>query len=139
MPNDIEKRGRMLYAAFASGITLANAGLGIVHGFASSIGGMYNIPHGVICGTLLAQSVEVNISILLERLENILNSQTKNRRDKTARIDEMEYVKKYAYIGELFTNNANNTNNIESIEGTDTNLDSLRIACTKLVDRNNFV
>jgi len=44
-----------------SGIILANAGLGIVHGFASSIGGLFEIPHGVVCGTLLAESTKVNI------------------------------------------------------------------------------
>ena len=51
----------MSFAALTSGICLANAGLGVVHGFASSIGGMYEIPHGIICGTLMADSNEMNI------------------------------------------------------------------------------
>jgi alcohol dehydrogenase class IV len=42
---NIEARTGMSFAALTSGICLANAGLGAVHGFASSIGGMYNIPH----------------------------------------------------------------------------------------------
>ena len=54
-----EAREGMSFAALTSGICLANAGLGVVHGFASSIGGRYNIPHGVICGTLMAISNEV--------------------------------------------------------------------------------
>ena len=54
-----EAREGMSFAALTSGICLANAGLGVVHGFASSIGGQYNIPHGVICGTLMAISNEV--------------------------------------------------------------------------------
>ena len=51
----------MSFAALTSGICLANAGLGVVHGFASSIGGMYDIPHGLICGTLMASANEINV------------------------------------------------------------------------------
>ncbi|NTU68590.1 MAG: iron-containing alcohol dehydrogenase [Chlorobiaceae bacterium] len=54
-------RADIAYAALMSGIALANAGLGIVHGFASSIGGSYDIPHGTLCATLLAESTKVNI------------------------------------------------------------------------------
>jgi len=60
-PHNIEKRAKMCYAAFLSGVTLANAGLGVVHGFASSIGGLYDIPHGVLCGTMLPEAVRVSI------------------------------------------------------------------------------
>jgi alcohol dehydrogenase class IV len=58
---DVAVRGDIAYAALMSGIALANAGLGIVHGFASSIGGLYEIPHGVLCATLLAEATRVNI------------------------------------------------------------------------------
>jgi alcohol dehydrogenase class IV len=62
--SDISARTGMSFAALTSGICLANAGLGVVHGFASSIGGKYNIPHGLICGTLMAVSNEVIVSRL---------------------------------------------------------------------------
>ncbi len=54
-------RADMAYAALMSGIALANAGLGIVHGFASSVGGLFDIPHGTLCATLLAEAIRENI------------------------------------------------------------------------------
>jgi alcohol dehydrogenase class IV len=59
--DDIVARSGMSFAAITSGICLANAGLGAVHGFASSIGGKYNIPHGLICGSLMASANEINV------------------------------------------------------------------------------
>jgi alcohol dehydrogenase len=62
--SNIEMRAAMAYGALLSGICLANAGLGIVHGLASSIGGAFEIPHGVLCGTLLSEATKMNITKL---------------------------------------------------------------------------
>jgi alcohol dehydrogenase class IV len=64
--HDIGLRASLAYAAFLSGITLANAGLGIIHGLASPIGGVVPIPHGVVCATLLAEACRMNIKRLRE-------------------------------------------------------------------------
>ena len=64
--SDVNVRSSMAYGSLMSGITLANAGLGVVHGFASSIGGKFEIPHGVVCGTLLAEATKINIKKLKE-------------------------------------------------------------------------
>jgi alcohol dehydrogenase class IV len=57
-------RSEVAYGTLMSGIALANAGLGIVHGIAGSLGGLFPIPHGVICGTLLAEATKTNINAL---------------------------------------------------------------------------
>jgi len=45
---DVNVRTAMAFGSLMSGITLANAGLGIVHGLASPIGAFFEIPHGVV-------------------------------------------------------------------------------------------
>jgi alcohol dehydrogenase len=60
-------RSRMAYAALLSGITLAQCGLGSVHGLASPLGAFYPIPHGVVCGTLVAVCTATNIEALRAR------------------------------------------------------------------------
>jgi alcohol dehydrogenase class IV len=85
---DIDARTGMSFAALTSGICLANAGLGVVHGFASSIGGMFDIPHGLICGTLMAKSNEINIRELRKKAAN------------------SAALKKYADLGRLFLESA---------------------------------
>ena len=51
----------MALVSLFGGMALANSGLGVVHGFAAAIGGMYpGIHHGQICAALLPASFEIN-------------------------------------------------------------------------------
>ncbi|MCP5279253.1 MAG: iron-containing alcohol dehydrogenase [Thiobacillus sp.] len=65
--DEAEHRANMAYAALLSGITLAHVGLGSVHGLASPLGAFFPIPHGVVCGTLVAEATRVNIDVLKQR------------------------------------------------------------------------
>jgi len=83
---DVEDRTHLSYGACISGITLTNAGLGVIHGFASTIGGLFPIPHGVVCGTLLATANEVTL------------------RKLRASDGSPVGLSKYAKLGRLFSN-----------------------------------
>lgn len=64
-PDDIKVRASLSYASYISGLVLANAGLGVVHGFASVLGGRFDIPHGIVCGTLVAETTRKNVEALI--------------------------------------------------------------------------
>jgi len=56
-----------MYAAFLSGVTLANAGLGIVHGLAAPVGARIPMPHGMVCATLVWEACRMNLRRLREQ------------------------------------------------------------------------
>ncbi len=65
--NDLEARAEMCFASLLSGMALANAGLGAVHGFAAPVGGAFPAPHGAVCAALLAPVTRINLRALRER------------------------------------------------------------------------
>jgi alcohol dehydrogenase class IV len=60
-------RQEMSAGSLFGGMALANAGLGVVHGFAASIGGMFAAPHGAICAALLPEAMKMNLDALGRR------------------------------------------------------------------------
>ncbi len=63
-PDNLNARSDMSLAGLYSGITLANAKLGAVHGIAGPMGGMTHAPHGMICARLLGPVMRENITTL---------------------------------------------------------------------------
>jgi alcohol dehydrogenase class IV len=82
---DAAAREQMSLAALYSGLAMANAGLGAVHGFAGVIGGMTGAPHGVVCAALLPHAMRVNMNALQQRAP------------------EHEALHKYSEVGALLT------------------------------------
>jgi alcohol dehydrogenase class IV len=79
-------RSQLAYAALLSGVTLAQTGLGSVHGLASPLGAFFPCPHSVVCGTLVAEATDINIAALQEKMP------------------DSPILKKYANIGALLAN-----------------------------------
>lgn len=87
--DDIDAREDMAIASLFGGISLANAKLGAVHGFAGVLGGMFPIPHGVVCARLLPFVTRKNIEVL------------------NARDPQNPAVKRYEDVAQLLTGNPN--------------------------------
>jgi len=65
--SDSSSREDMALASLFSGLALANAKLGAVHGLAGPLGGMISAPHGTICARLLPYVMEANVQALQNR------------------------------------------------------------------------
>ncbi|MEN3941755.1 iron-containing alcohol dehydrogenase [Prosthecobacter sp. SYSU 5D2] len=79
---NLEAREDLALAALFSGMALANAGLGAVHGFAAPIGGSYKAPHGAVCATLLAPVWKVNWAAI----QKVGSAETKARFEAASRL-----------------------------------------------------
>jgi alcohol dehydrogenase class IV len=64
---DVAAREDMAFASLCGGLALANAGLGVVHGLAGPIGGMFTAPHGAVCAAVLPHGIAANLVALRAR------------------------------------------------------------------------
>jgi alcohol dehydrogenase class IV len=80
---DAAARADMALASLYGGLALANAGLGVVHGFAGPVGGTFTAPHGAVCAALLPHALAVNRAALLKRAPR---SPVLGRYDEIARL-----------------------------------------------------
>jgi len=62
--DDVDARTDLSVAALQSGMALANARLGAVHGLAAALGGRLGAPHGQVCAAVLAATTAANVAAL---------------------------------------------------------------------------
>lgn len=65
--DDLTARTDMALCSLLSGLSLANSGLGAVHGLAGVLGGVTGAAHGAICAALLAPVTTANLSAMFAR------------------------------------------------------------------------
>jgi alcohol dehydrogenase class IV len=65
---DLAARTDMALCSLLGGLSLANAKLGAVHGFAGVLGGITDAPHGAICAALLGPVCAANLDRADDRL-----------------------------------------------------------------------
>jgi alcohol dehydrogenase len=68
---DLEARSQMLLAAHLAGIAMANTGLGIAHAIGHSLGGRWNIAHGVTLTMILPDVLRFNLPVRTQRMADI--------------------------------------------------------------------
>lgn len=61
---DLDARTDLALASLLSGLALANARLGLVHGLAAPVGGLLGAPHGAVCARLLPIAWRTNVRVL---------------------------------------------------------------------------
>ena len=64
---DLDVRTDMSLGSLFGGLALANAGLGVVHGFAAPLGAMFGAPHAAVCAALLPHGMAANLRALRAR------------------------------------------------------------------------
>jgi alcohol dehydrogenase class IV len=131
--SDVNAREDISLASLFGGLALANAKLGAVHGFAGVLGGMIDAPHGVICASLLASVLEVNVTKLqeqaaaierFEKLAQILTGQNEaTAADGVQWVHELcsalnvERLGKYGLLEENLSTAAAKSKNSSSMKG----------------------
>jgi alcohol dehydrogenase class IV len=69
--SDRTAREAMAYAAFLSGMALANSGLGFAHGVAAALGIHCGVPHGLACAVMLPTALRVNREVRCSELARL--------------------------------------------------------------------
>ncbi len=70
-PEDLEARGAMQVGSFLAGVAFSHSMVGMVHGIAHALGGVYHIPHGLANTLILPEVMEYNLNARLERYADI--------------------------------------------------------------------
>jgi len=69
--DDIEARSNMSYASLIAGMAMTNSDCGAVHSCAETLGGFYDLPHGLTIAIMLPVVMEYNLIASEEKYANI--------------------------------------------------------------------
>ena len=69
--SNLEARANMLLASHIVGVGFSHTGLGLVHGIGHSLGGHFNVPHGVALCTVLEEVLRYNLPTRQARMAKI--------------------------------------------------------------------
>ena len=104
--NNIEARRNMLRASYFAGCAFTKSYVGYVHAIAHSLGGKYNVPHGLANAVILPMVLETYGDSITHKLRNLAVTAglcDKHEDDKTAAqmfIDAVKDMKKRFGIGD---------------------------------------
>jgi alcohol dehydrogenase class IV len=70
-PDDLEARGGMLVGSFLAGVAFSHSMVGMCHGIAHALGGVYHVPHGLANALVLPEVMEFNLDAALDRYVDI--------------------------------------------------------------------
>jgi alcohol dehydrogenase len=68
---DLAARSQLLLAAHMAGVAMANTGIGLCHAIGHSLGGRWNIAHGVALAMLLPDVLRFNLPVRTERMADV--------------------------------------------------------------------
>ncbi len=70
-PEDMQARGGMLVGSFLAGVAFTHSMVGMVHGIAHALGGVYHVPHGLANALVLPEVMEWNLDSALDRYVDV--------------------------------------------------------------------
>lgn len=68
---DLEARRNMSLASFMAGVAFTNAGLGVAHAMAMTVGAEFDSPHGATVGAVLPEVIQFNATASPERYRKV--------------------------------------------------------------------
>ena len=75
---NLDARGAMCIASCLAGIAFTHSMVGVVHGMAHTVGGLYHVPHGVANGILLPHGMEYNFDEVTDKLAKLAHFMGEN-------------------------------------------------------------
>ncbi len=70
-PTDLQARGAMQVGSFLAGVAFSHSMVGMVHGIAHALGGVYHIPHGLANALILPEVMAYNLEARADRYADI--------------------------------------------------------------------